>query len=734
MRTPCRTISLFLSAVLSLASLPSIAAPPLKPQVPNRNFSFIHISDSHVSPYLKMPSDSELSTARSYAVVQGIRDVGETVLTQPPLTIPKPSFLVHTGDIAEFSQPGVTWDVVEKYFFTLGLPVSFAPGNHDFTWVATPEYFRKAYGGTNHSFDAGGIHFVSIASATLQDPRPSFGEEVIQFLRRDLAKAGTKVPVFLALHHPLNSTELCSRYDTDRLLDTLRPYNVALILYGHGHSAVKKEFGGIDAIQGGSPFATRDKSAEGYNVVCVNGDRITAAYRSAKEGVPPKVLIDKRIQARPDYPAITVDSPGTGKPVAATTLDIRATIDAGGHRIARAWYEIDDDKDATGTLKLSAGRAGATTDIGNLANGAHFVRVNFAAANGKTFSRSARFHVERPGAATARWRFQMTGASKATPLVHDGRVYVGANDGFFYALDAATGKLAWKLDAGAEILSTAAAHGGLILFGTAKGELRAVTTDGKPKWAWKTGDAVFSSPVVDADGIVYIGTNGARLVALKASTGEVVWENTDARYGIESPPCIADGRVIFGAWDGYVYSIDRKTGKLAWKSPGPRNAMSDKAPNHYYAPADCGPVALGDTVVVTDRGYVAGRYSRDGAYIDTITSNCAAISASADRQALYLRPLKGPLVKMDAAGQHEIWKSDIPQGSLPVPPAEVDGGVYTCSNNGILSAVNAASGALKWQYRVTPQLYVMSGVGTDAKTVYTTALDGFVTAIEPPKP
>jgi glucose dehydrogenase len=43
-----------------------------------------------------------------------------------------------------------------------------------------------------------------------------------------------------------------------------------------------------------------------------------------------------------------------------------------------------------------------------------------------------------------RWTFVTGDAVTASPAVVDGVVYVGAWDGFFYALDAATGALKWK--------------------------------------------------------------------------------------------------------------------------------------------------------------------------------------------------------------------------------------------------------------------------------------------------
>ncbi|MBX7166189.1 MAG: PQQ-binding-like beta-propeller repeat protein [Pirellulales bacterium] len=44
-----------------------------------------------------------------------------------------------------------------------------------------------------------------------------------------------------------------------------------------------------------------------------------------------------------------------------------------------------------------------------------------------------------------RWRFFAEGPVRLAPLVHQGRVYFGSDDGNFYCLDAATGSTVWKL-------------------------------------------------------------------------------------------------------------------------------------------------------------------------------------------------------------------------------------------------------------------------------------------------
>ena len=217
------------SACLAMIAGLAVSAGEAKP--PIDTFSFIHMSDIHVDPWLVMPSMEETTSARSYRSLRTLVKRDNVFLEPYNITAPKPSFIIATGDICEFGAPGFTWDVVERYFE--GLPKYYlAPGNHDNTWVFSSQYFKKKFGGFSYSFDHGGIHFICLNSASLQDPNPSFSQEVVEFVKRDLKKVDPQTPIIPYCHHPWHGAEFASRYDADRLLDLFRPYNLVMILDG----------------------------------------------------------------------------------------------------------------------------------------------------------------------------------------------------------------------------------------------------------------------------------------------------------------------------------------------------------------------------------------------------------------------------------------------------------------------------------------------------------------------
>ncbi len=161
------------------------------------------------------------------------------------------------------------------------------------------------------------------------------------------------------------------------------------------------------------------------------------------------------------------------------------------------------------------------------------------------------------------WYFQTSsdpGTEESVPIVSNGTMYFTVTWGALYAVDARTGHLKWTWDP--DIVHHNFPPGSL----------------GNPSKV-RTGPSVCCGPgnrgVAVYDGKVYIGTLDARLVALDAETGKVVWEvqtaDKNADYSITGAPRIVRGNVIIGnaggeyAVRGYVTAYNAETGKQVWR-------------------------------------------------------------------------------------------------------------------------------------------------------------------------
>jgi outer membrane protein assembly factor BamB len=186
------------------------------------------------------------------------------------------------------------------------------------------------------------------------------------------------------------------------------------------------------------------------------------------------------------------------------------------------------------------------------------------------------------------WQFKTGGRVFSSPVVADGLVFMGSNDHFLYALDAAKGTQVWKFSTDANVNSTPAVAQGVVYVLSLDGNAYALDEHtGKLLWKFQTGgesrlnragiyglapsrevvpdpwDFLLSSPTV-AQGVVYFGSGDHHVYALDARTGKQLW-SFEAADVVHSSPAVVDGVVYIGCWDGTFYALHASTGQLAWK-------------------------------------------------------------------------------------------------------------------------------------------------------------------------
>jgi outer membrane protein assembly factor BamB len=94
---------------------------------------------------------------------------------------------------------------------------------------------------------------------------------------------------------------------------------------------------------------------------------------------------------------------------------------------------------------------------------------------------------------------------------------------------------------------------------------------GKEIWKFGTGDIVFSSPVIDANGTIYVGSDDQFLYAIK-SDGTLKWK-VDMGYQIHSSPVIGSDGMIYLNNGGHFYAIN-PNGTVKWKIGGGTDSSS----------------------------------------------------------------------------------------------------------------------------------------------------------------
>lgn len=701
----CRTSIAFVSVFLVFASWCAAV----------EDFSFIHVSDDH------FPRDL---SAETYAAMA--KRIAPVQMTPYGITAPTPSFIFNTGDLTEFGGGRGVWDSSIRNLENLGIPFYIVAGNHDNTWHCMRPVIAERYGSPFYSFDKHGCHFIGLESAGIHEPLPAIGREMLLFLEQDLRKVSPDTPIFVAIHHKPDGSEFASRLERDRIVDLLRPYKSVLFLTGHGHSAVSTPFDGMDCTQGGSTYGPKDR---GWVIVSVVKEHLYVAFVPWGETDATRPMFERPLLGKPPYLRIEIDHPRENQTFP-KTLPLKVSWTGENIQVASTGYQIDDGDEVS--IPMGEKSCRTEIDISSLLNGAHYLRFNAKDSKGTVYHRTTVFYKENSDAPRALWRTTLQGSSKCTPTFSDGVVYVGANDGYLYALDAQNGKIQWKFQTGMDVVSRPLVIGDGVYFGSADGNFYALSKKGRLLWKTpsESSEAFYSSPVTDGKSI-FVGCDDGFVYCFDVESGVKKWVFKETGYSIESALFIADDTVYAGCWDRFIYALNPADGKLKWKTVGAKSKTVSSGVARYYAPADNGPLAVAGKMFCTDRGYEFGFYdAADGNLLRTV-ENVSAIAFSEDQSALYWRGnTNGKLTKSDLDGE-VIWSVQADVGRNPFSPTEKDGKVYVCGNKGLLQCFEASDGTKLWEYQTTPQLYVYTSVVVENGVAYVSGMDGTVVAVKP---
>ena len=168
-----------------------------------------------------------------------------------------------------------------------------------------------------------------------------------------------------------------------------------------------------------------------------------------------------------------------------------------------------------------------------------------------------------------RWRTKI-GPTESSPLLADGRVYVGDWRGRVYSLDERTGRVRWTFQGKGRIKGAVAKSGNRLFVGTYDGYLYAIrASTGKVIWRTRSQDRLggrgqfYSTPAV-AYGRVYIGSTDGKVYSYGAASGTLRWSQGTGGY-VYGSPAVWRKTVYVGSYSGRFYALDAATGDVKWR-------------------------------------------------------------------------------------------------------------------------------------------------------------------------
>jgi outer membrane protein assembly factor BamB len=327
----------------------------------------------------------------------------------------------------------------------------------------------------------------------------------------------------------------------------------------------------------------------------VLGDRLPVLTSETGAEVDP-ALSDQPVTVPPDQ--VNADWPQPGGNVAKTIGPVAlgtalsqawSTHIAGGNNrtrlaaspvVAQGRIYVVDTNATVHAFSADGGRPVWTANLGvrNHERSSEFGGgVSFD--NGKVFAVNGLGDIAALDAASGKilWKVRPAGPMRGSPTIANGNVYVLSQDNQIYALSAESGKTQWNE---AATLETASVFGvgspafaqGTVVAGFSSGELtafryengRAVWQDALSRTSISTSVSTLSdidaSPIVDAGRVYAIGAGG-RMVALDLITGQRLWELNIS--GISTPTLAGDWLFVVTD-DAKLLCIARNTGKVRW--------------------------------------------------------------------------------------------------------------------------------------------------------------------------
>jgi outer membrane protein assembly factor BamB len=348
------------------------------------------------------------------------------------------------------------------------------------------------------------------------------------------------------------------------------------------------------------------------------------------------------------------------------------------------------------------------------------------------------------------WSRSTGGPIEGSPVVSDGRVFIGSTDGKLYAFDAISGSPLWTFDAGSPISGTPAMSGGILYLVSNGGKLVALdAVTGKQRLSAGSGNpdpgASRTSPAIH-QGRLYIGTESGTLIAYSLEhltrdwefryteetmvSGAPVFNNvTNDWMGtcstrfvakpIRSSPAVHNNRVYFGSDVHALFAVDEFG--LGGSDAGKTQGVWRLTPNtSNYSTLAC-PKSW---PVKTFQGL------QNYPMFDDVIRASPAIAAGSTRDLVIVPAFDNTIRAFDAATGSQVWNRRLGNHSTDrsaATPAVGDGKVFFGALNGKFYAFDAATGADAWPKPFAAKDAVWSSAafsnglvafGADDETIY----------------
>jgi outer membrane protein assembly factor BamB len=342
------------------------------------------------------------------------------------------------------------------------------------------------------------------------------------------------------------------------------------------------------------------------------------------------------------------------------------------------------------------------------------------------------------GAERIAWSFRAEAPLNGTPASANGRVYIGANDGMFYALDAVTGKIDWSYRAGVEdraltLFSTAHIANGRVYVGSADRHLYCFDeTSGRLLWKRNAGDWVRSRPLVIGQTVFVAALNGV-VIALREGDGKILWREPAGAVRVFGDLIGNEEGLLVSDSDLFLTSLSPRDGRVQWRVSllecahlnGERE-LADAAPSLFQSSPI---VAQGNVYIGGPDRFVHAVDAETGKEVWRFeTSGKVAAAPIFAEGRVYFGHYAGDqdFYAVDAKTGRLLWKRAL--GWTWMNAGYADGKIYAGSTKGDYYCLDARDGKTVWTRKFGAGVFPSAAM--DDATVYAGSWDGHYYALD----
>jgi outer membrane protein assembly factor BamB len=303
-----------------------------------------------------------------------------------------------------------------------------------------------------------------------------------------------------------------------------------------------------------------------------------------------------------------------------------------------------------------------------------------------------------------RWSFRARTLLEFPPTIAYGLLFVTNNAGVTFAVDATTGRLAWRHRSGRCAASAPAVAKGMLIQSFLNAppcnsdrspeelEGRVIAFDartGEVRWRSTLGPSE-SSPLV-AGGRVYVGDWRGDIHALDLQTGARRW-SFRAGGRVKGALAASGSQLFAGAYDGRLYALNARSGAELWSTQS-QDRLGGRG-QFYATPA----VAYGRVYVGSTDGKVYSFGASSGDLIwSQSTGGYVYSSPAVWRKLVFAGSYSGRLYAFDAATGDVRWTAEV-NGPISGAPTVMAGLVYVATLKERTYAFDARTGRRVWSF------------------------------------